>query len=93
MVSLEVNWKEGWYGILNAHFWMNNEFDSYLGNVREGGGALHEHSHGLHLLIILLKKMRINLNSLSFKKNIFLKSIKLKDMIILVLLLQIIKKK
>ena len=35
MVSLEVNWKEGWYGILNAHFWMNNEFDSYLGNVRE----------------------------------------------------------
>ncbi len=78
MVSLEANWKEGWYGILNAHFWMNNEFDSYLGNVREGGGALHEHSHGLHLLIILLKQMKISLNSLNFKRNIFFKNQKTK---------------
>ena len=44
----------------------------------EGGGALLEHSHGLHLLIILLNKMKINLDSLSFKKKIFFKKHKTK---------------
>ena len=56
--NIEVYWKEGWSGILNAHFWMKNEFSSYLGNINKGGGSLHEHSHGLHLLFIILKKIQ-----------------------------------
>ena len=55
---VDVNWCEGFSGILGAHFWMKNEFDSYLGNINEGGGALHEHSHGLHLSIILLEFLK-----------------------------------
>ena len=34
---IDVSWREGFSGILNAHFWMKNEFDSYLGNLDEGG--------------------------------------------------------
>ena len=67
-----VEWKEGWSGILNAHPWLNNEFDSYLGDIKKGGGALQEHSHGLHLLLLLLKQLKIKLN----KKKIQFFSIK-----------------
>ena len=68
---IDVNWKEGWSGILNAHFWMKNEFQSYLGNIEEGGGSLHEHSHGLHLLLVIFEVLKINLKSLSQSQNIF----------------------
>lgn len=54
---IEVKWKEGWSGILNAHYWLKDEFSSYLGDIKMGGGALQEHSHGLHLSIYLLKKL------------------------------------
>lgn len=71
--SILVNWKEGWNGILNAHFWMKNEFSSYLGNLNDGGGSLHEHSHGLHLLNIILKRFKIDLDNIEFSSNILLK--------------------
>ena len=71
--SIEIDWKEGWFGILNAHFWMNSEFDSYLGNLKDGGGALHEHSHGLHLLTIILKDLNLDINKISFNKEITFK--------------------
>jgi hypothetical protein len=66
---IDINWREGFSGILNAHFWMKNEYDSYLGDITKGGGAIHEHSHGLHLAIILLRifkklnKAKIKLSS------------------------------
>jgi len=53
---------------------LKNEFSSYLGDIKRGGGSLHEHSHGLHLLICLEKILnfklpqKFNLN-ISFKKN------------------------
>ena len=62
---IDVSWKEGWTNILKAHPWLKNEFESYLGNIKVGGGALHEHSHGLHILIIILNFLKIKLN----KKN------------------------
>lgn len=71
---LEINWREGWTGILNAHFWLKNEFNSYLGDIKRGGGSLHEHSHGLHLIICLEKILnfklpkKFNLN-ICYKKN------------------------
>ena len=74
ITCLEINWREGWTGILNAHFWLKNEFSSYLGDIKRGGGSLHEHSHGLHLIICLEKILnfklpqKFNLN-ISYKKN------------------------
>ena len=50
------NGKENWNGILGAHPWLKDEFDSYLGSTKHGGGCLQEHSHGLHLLKVLLDK-------------------------------------
>ena len=70
---IEVNWREGWSGILKAHFWLKNEFSSYLGNFEAGGGALHEHSHGLHLSLYIMKILNIKPKkrsyNVSFKSN------------------------
>lgn len=65
---IDVNWREGWNGILNAHFWNKNEFSSYLGNLNEGGGCIHEHSHGIHLITCLTQILNFKLPT---KKNIF----------------------
>tara|TARA_Y100001970_G_scaffold209164_1_gene254976 strand:+ start:972 stop:1982 length:1011 start_codon:yes stop_codon:yes gene_type:complete len=78
VLSIEVLWKEGWSGILGAHFWMKNEFDSYLGQIKLGGGALHEHSHGLHLLILILKKLKIDYSKFLISKKIYYKNYKKK---------------
>ena len=67
---LDVNWNEGWQGILKAHFWMKNEFQSYLGNIKDGGGALHEHSHGLHLFQLIFDKFKFNIKD--FKQNVII---------------------
>ena len=40
ILSVDIKWKEGWKGILGAHPWLKDEFDSYLGNYKLGGGAL-----------------------------------------------------
>jgi hypothetical protein len=66
--SIQVEWKEGWTGILKAHPWLKNEFESYLGNLKKGGGALQEHSHGLHLLLLIMNlfKIRFNESNMNF---------------------------
>ena len=71
--TLEINWKEGWDGILGAHFWLKNEFDTYLGNIKRGGGALQEHSHGLHLMLVILKILKVDYKKLNFKSNVLFK--------------------
>ena len=73
ILNIDIKWKEGWKGILGAHPWLKDEFDSYLGNYRLGGGALQEHSHGIHILICLLKILNIK-NPLIDKKIIFFKN-------------------
>lgn len=49
ILSIDVDFRENWVGILNAHPWLSGPSQSYLGNISEGGGALCEHSHALHL--------------------------------------------
>ena len=49
ILSIDVDFRESWTGILNAHPWLNGPGESYLGNITQGGGALCEHSHALHL--------------------------------------------
>ncbi len=75
---IDVNWCEGWKGILNAHFWQKDEFSSYLGSLLKGGGCAHEHSHGIHLITCLEKILNFNLpKKISFFKNLKKKNKKL----------------
>lgn len=75
---IDVEWKENFKGILGAHPWLKNQFDSYLGSTYEGGGSLQEHSHGLHLLNVILKLKKIKLNNLKFHSNLIFKKDKKK---------------
>ena len=52
--SIDIDWREHWQGILNAHPWLNGPNNSYLGYWQRGGGALGEHSHGMNLLVYFL---------------------------------------
>jgi predicted dehydrogenase len=73
ITHININWCEGWKNILNAHFWLKDEFESYLGSTKRGGGSLHEHSHGLHLSVVILEKIYgenfYNSKGFTFKKN------------------------
>ena len=68
---IDVNWQEGWKGILNAHFWNKDEFSSYLGNLSQGGGCIHEHSHGIHLIICLSEILNFKIPNKVFKFKFF----------------------
>ena len=46
---IEVEIKEHWKGIFDAHPWLDGPKDSYLGNFYRGGGACAEHSHGINM--------------------------------------------
>lgn len=47
--TIDVEFREHWGGILNAHPWLSGPGDSYLGSWKRGGGASGEHSHAIHL--------------------------------------------
>lgn len=49
VLTIDTQTREHWGGILRAHPWLSGPEASYLGSWRRGGGALGEHSHGLHL--------------------------------------------
>tara|TARA_B100001059_G_C17838305_1_gene589874 strand:- start:7567 stop:8607 length:1041 start_codon:yes stop_codon:yes gene_type:complete len=68
ILSIESNWNETTDGILSAHSWLPDIYSSYLGSYKDGGGSIHEHSHGLHLFIYLLNFLKLKLTG-SYKKN------------------------
>jgi len=47
--TIDVEFREHWGGIFNAHPWLNGPEDSYLGYWERGGGASGEHSHAINL--------------------------------------------
>ncbi len=47
--TLDVEIREHWGGIFNAHPWLKGPVDTYLGYWKRGGGACAEHSHGINL--------------------------------------------
>ena len=65
--SITVTWRESWAGPLSAHPWLADAYASYLGFTARGGGALFEHSHGLHLLHFLLAELGDNIDRLDLK--------------------------
>tara|TARA_B100000242_G_scaffold287093_1_gene253458 strand:+ start:1 stop:1023 length:1023 start_codon:yes stop_codon:yes gene_type:complete len=62
--KISCTWEEHWGGIFNAHPWLDGPKDSYLGFKNRGGGALMEHSHGIHLLTILFDIFNFKINEL-----------------------------
>lgn len=74
---VEIKWNESWHGILKAHFWLKNEYDSYLGDYKKGGGALQEHSHGLHIAVCIAKKFD-NLKNFKLQSHTLMKNNKRK---------------
>ncbi|MDC0343253.1 Gfo/Idh/MocA family oxidoreductase [Alphaproteobacteria bacterium] len=55
ILTIDVDWREHWQGIFNAHPWLKGPSDSYLGYWRRGGGALSEHSHAINIWQFFLK--------------------------------------
>ena len=49
MITLDVEFREFWGGIFNAHPWLDGPSDTYLGFWEKGGGACGEHSHAINL--------------------------------------------
>ena len=47
--TIDVEFREHWGGIFNAHPWLSGPEDSYLGYWERGGGASGEHSHAINL--------------------------------------------
>ena len=47
--SLDVEFREHWGGIFDAHPWLKGPQDTYLGFWRQGGGASGEHSHATNI--------------------------------------------
>lgn len=47
--TLDVEFREYWGGIFDAHPWLDGPQDSYLGFWKRGGGACGEHSHAINL--------------------------------------------
>ncbi|MDB0016101.1 Gfo/Idh/MocA family oxidoreductase [Alphaproteobacteria bacterium] len=48
VLTLDVEFREHWGGIFEAHPWLSSPLDSYLGHSKLGGGASGEHSHALN---------------------------------------------
>jgi predicted dehydrogenase len=47
--TVDVEFREHWQGIFDAHPWLSGPEDTYLGYTARGGGASGEHSHALNL--------------------------------------------
>ena len=69
VTKIYCNWLEHWGGIFKAHPWLKGPEDSYLGFSKRGGGSLMEHSHGLHLLLLVINKLGLKINNTNFCLN------------------------
>jgi predicted dehydrogenase len=49
VTTLDVEFREHWGGIFNAHPWLAGPWETYLGFWDRGGGASGEHSHAANL--------------------------------------------
>jgi predicted dehydrogenase len=49
VTTVDVEFREHWGGIFEAHPWLTGPWDSYLGFTARGGGASGEHSHAANL--------------------------------------------
>ena len=73
MITIDVEFRENWKGIFNAHPWLNGPEDGYLGLSEKGGGASGEHSHAFESLAGIVKECGFgnikDVKSMLYKKN------------------------
>ncbi len=69
ITKIYCNWLEHWGGIFKAHPWLSGPEDSYLGFSKRGGGSLMEHSHGFHMLLIVMNQLDLKINKTNFCIN------------------------
>jgi len=71
---IKINWQEDFKLVLKAHPWVKSIKDSYLSDIKKGGGALHEYSHALHLGLclrnILFSKKNTKISNKILFKNV-----------------------
>ena len=48
VITIDVEFREHWGGIFDAHHWLSGPSESYLGSYKDGGGATGEHSHAIN---------------------------------------------
>ena len=46
LITIDVEFREHWQGIFDAHSWLDGPKDTYLGFTSRGGGAIGEHYNG-----------------------------------------------
>ena len=49
VLTIDVEFREHWGGIMAAHPWLAGPWETYLGYSARGGGASGEHSHAINL--------------------------------------------
>ena len=71
---LNIYWKESFKYLLRAHPWLKNIKETYLSDMKYGGGVLHEFSHAVHLTRSLMNIIKFP-NEFKFDSKIFYKSV------------------
>ena len=69
ITRIHCNWLEHWGGIFEAHPWLSGPKDSYLGFSKRGGGSLMEHSHGFHILLLVINQLALKIKKTNFCIN------------------------
>jgi len=71
---VQIEWKEDFNNVMKAHPWIQNLANSYLSNIKIGGGGIHEYSHALHLALsiksLIFKESKMRIFSQIYYKNI-----------------------
>jgi predicted dehydrogenase len=71
--TVDVEFREHWRGIFEAHPWLPGPEHSYLGFWNRGGGAGGEHSHALHLWQLFARQaglgQRVRVSALMDMRN------------------------
>ena len=74
ILSLDVEFRENWKGIFDAHHWLSGPEESYLGHTKRGGGSSGEHSHALNLWQHLCREFNLGKTETVISKYEFIQT-------------------
>lgn len=72
--SINIYWKESFKYLLKAHPWLKGINETYLSDIKYGGGVLHEFSHAVHLTKSFKNLLKFP-NKFKFESEILYKKI------------------
>jgi predicted dehydrogenase len=71
---INIYWKESFKYLLKAHPWIKSLKETYLSDIKYGGGVLHEFSHAVHLTKSLKNLLKFP-NEFKFSSKILYKRV------------------